>query len=109
MNETEWLKIVSGNIKYYRKRSDWSQEKLAEKINVSVNFLSAIESCRKWPSPTTLLKMAEVFQVEAYELLKSGSPAVNAGQQLIGKYTEDVHSAVDRICGKYLVRVKRKK
>jgi len=63
MTERELLKVLSSNIKLYRGKYKWSQAKLAEKIDISINFLSDIENAKKWPSPTTMVKLANIFIV----------------------------------------------
>jgi transcriptional regulator with XRE-family HTH domain len=61
---------LSGNIKKYRKRRNWSQFKLAEKIDISTNFMADIEAGNTWVSTKTLVKLAKAFEIEVYELLK---------------------------------------
>jgi len=61
---------LSSNIKKYRHRRNWSQFALAEKINISTNFLADIEAGNTWVSAQTLTKLAQAFEVEAFELLK---------------------------------------
>jgi transcriptional regulator with XRE-family HTH domain len=70
MTERELRKIFRSNILLYRTRFRWSQAELAEKINISINFLSDIERRKKWASPVTMVKFANVFNVKVYELLK---------------------------------------
>jgi transcriptional regulator with XRE-family HTH domain len=48
----------------------WSQEKLAEKMGISTNYLSEIETRRGWVSPLSLVKMANALGIEIFELFK---------------------------------------
>ena len=62
--------ILSNNIKKYRHRRNWSQFALAAKINISTNFLADIEAGNTWVSAQTMIKLAQAFEIEAFELLK---------------------------------------
>jgi transcriptional regulator with XRE-family HTH domain len=67
--------LLGGNVKKYRNRRAWSQFTLAAKINMSTNFLADLEAGNTWVSALTLLKLAKVFEIEVYELLKPDSEA----------------------------------
>jgi transcriptional regulator with XRE-family HTH domain len=58
MDEQELRSILSNNIKRCRTRDNLSQTTLAEKLDISTNFLSDIERCKAWISPFTLVKLA---------------------------------------------------
>ena len=62
--------ILKTNIKKYRKRRNLSQFALASKIDISTNFLADIEAGNTWVSAQTLMKLAQAFDIEPYELLK---------------------------------------
>jgi transcriptional regulator with XRE-family HTH domain len=62
-------KILSGNIKKYRKNFGYSQEKLAEKAHLSAQTLNDIEGCRRWVSSKTITKLAKALNVAEYQLL----------------------------------------
>ena len=97
MTERELLKIFSSNIKLYRSRFRWSQAELAEKVNISINFLSDIETGKKWASPITMVKFANIFEIKAYELLKPLDLLPDNYNNVVEKFAEDVHSAVEQI------------
>jgi len=97
MTERELLKIFSSNIRLYRARLKWSQTELAEKVNISVNFLSDIETGKKWASPITMVKFANIFNVKAYELLKPMDLLPDNYSNVIEKFAEDIHVAVEQI------------
>jgi transcriptional regulator with XRE-family HTH domain len=103
MNEKELRGILSANIKRHRGRRGLSQLALALKIGLSTNFLSDIETGKKWVSPSTLVKLATALNIEAYELFKvekrkEGSDAEKSSQQdvaaIITNYTKEVSVAV---------------
>jgi transcriptional regulator with XRE-family HTH domain len=108
VNEKAALNILGANVKQFRERLDLSQAELAEKAEISIPFLSDVERGKKWISLRTMLKLANVFQIEIYELLKplTGWPANSA--RLLGKYYEDINHALTKIHDKYLVQTSRR-
>ena len=81
MTEQELRGILSRNIKRYRQSRDLSQAGLAEKLDISVNFLCNIENGNRWISPQTLVKFAAALNIEPFELFKPDedlSPDVSA-------------------------------
>jgi len=107
MTERELLRIFSSNIRLYRTRFRWSQAELAEKINISINFLSDIETGKKWASPITMVKFANVFKVKAYELLKPLDLLPESYSNIVEKFAEDMHTAVDNIRSVFLEKEKQ--
>ena len=108
MTERDLLKIFSSNIRLYRARFRWSQAELAEKINISINFLSDIETGKKWASPITMVRFANVFNVQAYELLKPSDLIPDNYYSVIEKFAEDIHSSVEQIRKTFLENKKKK-
>jgi transcriptional regulator with XRE-family HTH domain len=94
MTEDEFRAVVRTNIKRYRVYRKWTQAEFAEKLDISVNFLSDVENGKRWISPSNMVKFASVLNIEPYELFKpanSPSPAVSA---VFAKYNDDVEKAV---------------
>jgi transcriptional regulator with XRE-family HTH domain len=106
MTERELLKIFGANVKLYRVRSKWSQADLAEKINISINFLSDIETGKKWASPVTMVKFAAAFNIETYELLKPLDVLPDNYTNVIKKYTEDIHAAIEQAYTVFFTKLK---
>ncbi len=68
--------IFRENLKYYRKRSGLSQEKLSEMIGYGDTYITEIESRHKFPKPETIDIIAEKLGIEAFQLFqKLGCPA----------------------------------
>ena len=59
-------------IAYYRKKRGYTQESLAEKVGISLNFLAQVEGTGtiRGISLETLFKMADVLQVAPSKLLE---------------------------------------
>jgi transcriptional regulator with XRE-family HTH domain len=60
--------ILAKNIKANRRRTGFSQEKLAEKAGISANMVNDIEGCRTWISDKTLINLAIALKIEIYRL-----------------------------------------
>ena len=58
---------LSFNIKKYRK-GKYTQESLAEAVELSYQAINAFEGKRRFPSPDSLVKIATALGVEVYQL-----------------------------------------
>jgi len=63
-------RTLSLNIKKQRKILGLTQEKLAEAANLSSQTINDIEGCRMWVSDKTILKLAKVLHIDAYQLFE---------------------------------------
>ena len=61
--DTNYYNIIAKNIKKLRKSSKLSQEKFAEKLNCSREFISRVENCHERLSLNMLLQVAEIFKI----------------------------------------------
>jgi transcriptional regulator with XRE-family HTH domain len=94
MEEWELRKILGGNIKRFRRQNNMSQMTLAEKLNISTNFLSDIERCKAWISPGTLVKLASALNREPHELFKADSLLSDTEKNILQQYAQDNLKAV---------------
>ena len=62
MKKTSLIKFGK-NIQKIRKSNGYTQEKLAEEIEVSVRYISDIEQDKSKPSYEVLIKICNVFQI----------------------------------------------
>ena len=92
MTDKELRLMLGQNIKRYRAYRKLSQADFAEKVDISIPFLSDIENSKKWLSPLTLVKMAEALDVEVYELFKPEAAVPDKPADLLEKYTADIYS-----------------
>ena len=61
--------ILALNLKEYRRKSGFTQEKLAEKAGISANYLSMVEISRKFPTPEMLDRLAQALNIQTFQLL----------------------------------------
>jgi transcriptional regulator with XRE-family HTH domain len=78
MEEEKLRAVLAENIKKYRGRRGWNQLFLAEKIGISANYLSAVETGKGWVTPQTLVKLANALDIEVFELFMPVVPAKSA-------------------------------
>jgi len=84
--------ILGENVKFLRLRKGLTQAVLAEKANISVIFLSSIERGTKYPKAETVARLAQVLEVEIFELfIRKESPA---HQILINHLSDDIKKNV---------------
>lgn len=69
MNKTNILKIISANIRAERARKDYTQEKLSELSNISMEYLSRIENGKVCPSIIVIANIAKALNVTLDTLL----------------------------------------
>jgi transcriptional regulator with XRE-family HTH domain len=96
MTEHELRAILSSNLKRYRTYRKFSQAELAEKLDISIPFLSDVENGRKWVSPLTLVKFAGALKIEPYELLKPAEVLPPNMATTLTKWSDEVAEAVNQ-------------
>jgi transcriptional regulator with XRE-family HTH domain len=108
MTERDIRSILSLNIKRYRDNRNLSQADLAEKLDISVKFLSNIENGNRWISPNTLAKVASALNIDTYELFKPEKALTLELSTVLNKYADEAVIAVTQtlntIRGYYLTQ-----
>jgi len=121
MEEKELRAILAENIRKFRNRRGWSQLLLSEKLDISANYLSSVETGKGWVSPLTLVKLAKILEIEVFELFKPPKTNITAQTEIaderIKRFAKDltlaldVHSAetatavktiVEKVCNEHL-------
>jgi len=69
MNRKELLKKLGINVKIVRIKKELTQEKLAEKIGVSQNYIASIECGKANMSIAKILELADYLEVDISMLL----------------------------------------
>ncbi|MCL2211146.1 MAG: helix-turn-helix domain-containing protein [Treponema sp.] len=60
--------ILAQNIKKRRENLGFSQEKLAEMSELSVQAINTVEGCRMWISDKSITRIAKALDVEIFQL-----------------------------------------
>ncbi len=77
--------LISMNVKYFRKLKGLTQEKLAEKVEVSAVYISYLERGSKVPSLDLLAKIADALEVDpALLLIQDNDPTNLEIKKLVG-------------------------
>jgi transcriptional regulator with XRE-family HTH domain len=95
MEESELRQVLSANIKHYRGLRRWSQVVLAEQIGISTNFLADIETGKSWISSSTLIKLANIFEIEVYELFKPNKTPKDETKEAIKSIVNDISVTIE--------------
>jgi len=59
---------LARNFKVNRQKLGLTQEQLAEKADVSTHYIAMIETCKKYPKPEMLERLARSLEVDAHQL-----------------------------------------
>ncbi|MDR2941183.1 MAG: helix-turn-helix domain-containing protein [Treponema sp.] len=65
---TAFQRIFIENLRFWRKKREISQLKLSEMINISPNYLNAVENGKNFPSPEVIQSIIEALNVLPYQL-----------------------------------------
>ena len=68
MTEEELQTRVIENIRALRKKRGFSQERLADKADISRQMMNDIEGRRRWLTKGTLVKITNALEVDVHEL-----------------------------------------
>lgn len=105
-DETDNLrKILSNNIRVFRKELHLTQEQLAENAEISFSYLADIEHCKTWISDKTLLKLAKALHKQPFELLitqktESNKLDIHLISDIICEEKKELIKTVSEICDK---------
>lgn len=70
MNEADFYIKLGKRIKFLREKNGLTQEKLAEKSGISLDYLGKIEVNINKPGLKTIIKISNALKVEPYMLFK---------------------------------------
>lgn len=82
------MREIGKRIREKRLEKSWSQEELAERMNLSITYIGMIERGEKFPRLETFIKMANILEASADELLVD---VIQQGYKLrMSRYAEKV-------------------
>ena len=92
MTEEELQTRVIENIRMLRKKKGLSQERLADKADISRQMMNDIEGRRRWLTKTTLVKLSNALEIDVYELFVPVATENNSIQTVYDTVTKKVVS-----------------
>jgi transcriptional regulator with XRE-family HTH domain len=109
----EILETLSTNIKNFRKGKGWTQEKLAEEAEMSVQAINFFEGKRRWPGEDSLSKIASALKIEVYQLFipPDNTPIIiedtPENEKIRAQITEEIIEQIRLSLNKSLDKVKK--
>jgi transcriptional regulator with XRE-family HTH domain len=86
--------VLAGNLKEYRRKSGFSQDKLAERADISSQYLATVETCRKFPTPEVLDRLAAALDIETHLLFEVSTTPKEALERLHRSLVTDIKQVV---------------
>jgi len=65
---TYFQKKFIENLRFWRKKRGLSQLKLSEMVNISPNYLNAVENGKNFPSPEVIQYISDTLEILPYQL-----------------------------------------
>ena len=100
MTEEELQTRVVDNLKRIRKAEGLFQEKLSDKADISRQMMNDIEGKRRWLSKSTMVKLCNALEIDAYELFLPTSiesiKTDDAYQVITEKVISEVKTAITK-------------
>jgi transcriptional regulator with XRE-family HTH domain len=86
--------VLASNLKEYRRKCGFSQDNLAERAEISTQYLATVETCRKFPTPEVLERLAKALGLEPYQLFSVSAAPEEALERLHRSIVDDVERVV---------------
>ena len=86
--------ILALNLKEYRRKSGFTQEKLAENAGISANYLSMVEISRKFPTPEMLDRLAKALNIQTFQLFDPSATPSGALLHLEQSIVENIEKII---------------
>ncbi|MDR1893595.1 MAG: helix-turn-helix transcriptional regulator [Spirochaetales bacterium] len=86
--------ILAFNLKENRRRKGFSQDRLAEMAGISTQYLATVETCRKFPTPEVLERLAKAFGIETHQLFEVSTTPEEALERLHRSIVTDIRQVV---------------
>ena len=90
--------VLGKNVKFLRTQKGLTQVVLAEKADISIIFLSSIERGTKYPKADTVARIADVLEVEVFELFK-GDLVPSDSKELVTHLSKDITNKLNSALG----------
>jgi len=87
---TDLRRVLASNMKYYRKILGISQAKLAEKANITNNYIALVETGKRFPSVKMLEQIAKALERDTLELFSPKQDNLSRNRALKTKILADI-------------------
>jgi transcriptional regulator with XRE-family HTH domain len=87
---TDLRRVLASNMKYYRKILGISQAKLAEKANITDNYIALVETGKRFPSVNMLEQIAKALERDTLELFSLKQDDSSRNRALKTKILADI-------------------
>lgn len=101
--------ILANNLRYFRTKAALSQKALAERCNLSNNYIGLIERGLKWPSPINVEALAQALKIESCQLFLLDPELFRNPKIYLQRYTMDIIEAHDRALGELFQDIPNRK
>ena len=105
---THFQEIFIKNLRLYRTSAGFSQLAFSDKINLSPNYLNAVENGKNFPSPDVIQKILDVLNLMPYQLFLE-NPDISAKSstnqkliQIASELKQNISIEMDDVVEKYL-------
>jgi transcriptional regulator with XRE-family HTH domain len=95
--------VLAKNLKINRLKLGLTQEKLADKADISTHYLAMVELAHKFPSANMLERLATALEIDAHELFLMPSDTENALERLQESIVDNIEQVVTRAIKEVLV------
>jgi transcriptional regulator with XRE-family HTH domain len=92
--------ILAKNLKENRKKLGLTQAELAEKADISTNFVAMIELKHKFPAPETLDRLATALDLQVPDLFIGQASQEDTLERFHRAFLNDLDQAIERAVDK---------
>ncbi len=92
--------ILANNLKENRRKCGLSQAKLAEKANITTQYIAMIEVSRKFPTPEMLDRLAKALEIETYQLFVVKPSPEDAMERMHDTLVSNIEKVIGEAIGK---------
>jgi transcriptional regulator with XRE-family HTH domain len=108
MTESELRSVLGANLKRYRCLKGLSQAKLAEMVDISPNFISDVETGKRWISSDTMVNLAAALNIEVFEFFKLEKPPQDDVAETITRFANDAAATINGLVNQSLENLRKK-
>ncbi|MCL2763748.1 MAG: helix-turn-helix transcriptional regulator [Treponema sp.] len=86
--------ILASNLKENRRKCGITQSKLAEKAEISTQYIAMIELSRQFPTPEVLERIALALGIEAYQLFSVPASIESSMEKLQKEIIREIRDVI---------------